>query len=354
MRLLVVGAGSVGGYFGGRLASAGRDVTFLVRAGRAASLKADGLQIVSPHGDLKLAPKLLLKEQVTAPFGVVLVAVKAYSLSQVLDDFAPAVGPETMILPVLNGMKHVDTLRSRFGESSVVGCLARIASYVDDGGRIVQMTKLQDIVYGEMDGSRSARILQLDAFLQGAGFDAVLSQNIEQEMWEKWVMLAGLGAVNSLMRGSIGEVASAPGGANFSLQLLNEIVATVTALGHAPGAEFLANTKNAATAKDSKATSSMYRDLQGGKPIEADQIIGDLLDRAAKLELQRRCSPRPIRTYACIKIASRPRRSRSSVRCSYKKTARRSGPLREKSRISYSWPARELRHRCWVRDDPPG
>jgi 2-dehydropantoate 2-reductase len=279
MRLLVVGAGSVGGYFGGRLAAAGRDVTFLVRPARAAGLKADGLQIVSPHGDLKLDAQLLTKEQLTAPFDAVLVAVKAYSLAEVLEDFAAAVGPQTMILPVLNGMKHVDVLRARFGSNSVIGCLARISTVIDDG-RIVQLSGMQDLVYGEMDGSKSARIEQLDTFLQGAGFDAMLSQTIERDMWEKWIMLATLGAVNCLMRGSIGEVVAAPGGSRFALQLLDEIVATATALGHAPTREFVVNTKALGTAKDSKLTASMYRDLESGRPIEADQIIGDLLARA--------------------------------------------------------------------------
>jgi 2-dehydropantoate 2-reductase len=281
MRLLVVGAGSVGGYFGGRLAAAGRDVSFLVRPTRAERLRADGLQIISPHGNLKLNAKLLTKDQLTAPFDAVLVAVKAYSLAQVLEDFAPAVGPRTMVLPVLNGMKHVDILRARFGDNSVVGCLARISTVVDGDGRIVHLSGLRDLVYGEMDGTKTARIEQLDIFLQGAGFDAALSQTIERDMWEKWMMLATLGAVNCLMRGSIGEVAAAPGGSRFALQLLEEIVATATALGHTPTPEFVANTKAMGTAKDSKMTASMYRDLQSGRPIEADQIVGDLLARAS-------------------------------------------------------------------------
>src|ERR1700712_5567451 len=131
MRILVVGAGSTGGYFGGGLAQAGRDVTFLVRPARAERLRANGLQIVSPHGDVTLAPKLVTAGAVEAPFDAVLLTVKAYSLDAALDDLAPAVGPETMILPVLNGMKHVDTLIARFGQPSVVGCVCKVATQVD-------------------------------------------------------------------------------------------------------------------------------------------------------------------------------------------------------------------------------
>src|SRR5271165_6604065 len=114
MRLLVVGAGATGGYFGGRLAQAGRDVTFLVRPRRAAQLRADGLQIVSPHGDVTLSPPIVTADTIPGPFDIVLLTVKAFSLDAALADVAPAVGKETMILPFLNGMRHVEAITERF------------------------------------------------------------------------------------------------------------------------------------------------------------------------------------------------------------------------------------------------
>jgi 2-dehydropantoate 2-reductase len=209
MRLLVVGAGATGGYFGGRLAAAGRDITFLVRPRRADRLKAEGLQILSPHGNLTLKPKLAIAGDITEPFDALLLSVKAFALDQAIDDIALGVGPETMIVPVLNGMKHIEVLCARFGDSAVVGCTCRIASAVDEEGRIVQLTGLHDLSYGEMNGVLSARIKRLDDFIQSAGFNATLSQSIECEMWEKWVMLATVGAVNCLMRGTVGEVEAA-------------------------------------------------------------------------------------------------------------------------------------------------
>jgi 2-dehydropantoate 2-reductase len=280
MRLLVVGAGSTGGYFGGRLAAAGRDVTFLVRAGRAARLQADGLQIMSPHGNLTLNPKLVTASHITAPFDAILLAVKAYSLDAALDDFAPGVGPETMILPLMNGMKHVDLLRARFGYDALVGGVCRIAAVVDDKDRIVQLSRIHQIAYGEMNGAPSTRTEQLDAFMQGVGFDTDLSRTIEREMWEKWVMLATVGAVTCLMRGTTGEVEAAEGGSDFALQVLEEAVATVTAAGHTPSPGFVASTKALVTKENSAMTSSMYRDLQSGRPVEAGQILGDLVARA--------------------------------------------------------------------------
>jgi 2-dehydropantoate 2-reductase len=280
MRLLIVGAGSTGGYFGGRLAQAGRDVTFLVHAARAETLRQQGLQIVSPHGNATLEPKLALARNISAPFDVVLVAVKSYQLAAAIADFAPAVGENTLIVPVLNGMKHMDLLRQRFGSKPVVGALCLVVATVDAAGRIVQLDPRQDLVYGELDGSTSPCIRALDALLQGAGFTARLSDDIEREMWEKWILLSCLGGITCLMRGSIGELEAAAGGRDFALQFIDEVVRVVRSVGKAPSEAFLAMAREALTAKGSALTSSMYRDLQRGAPIEADQIIGDLVARA--------------------------------------------------------------------------
>ncbi len=125
MRLLVVGAGSTGGYFGGRLAEAGRDVTFLVRQARAEQLTAKGLQIVSPHGDVTLAPKVVTADMIAEPFDAILLAVKAYSLDAALKDIAPAVGPETTIVPLLNGLRHLDSIAAAFGRDPWPAASAR-------------------------------------------------------------------------------------------------------------------------------------------------------------------------------------------------------------------------------------
>jgi 2-dehydropantoate 2-reductase len=148
MRMLVVGAGSIGGLFGGRLAQAGRDVTFLVRPSRAEQLRREGLRIVSPLGDATVVPKLLVSKDIHDAFDVVFLSVKAYSLESAIGDFAPAVSDQTMILPILNGMKHMDTLAARFGARAVIGGACKAATKLDKQGRIVQLTKLQDLAYG--------------------------------------------------------------------------------------------------------------------------------------------------------------------------------------------------------------
>ena len=284
MRMLIVGAGSTGGYFGGRLAEAGRDVVFLVRPARAARLRAAGLEIISPHGGATLRPQVLTAGEIEAPFDAVLLTVKAFSLDAAMDDLAPAVGPATMILPVLNGMRHMDLLTARFGVNAVVGCVCKVATMLDDQGRVVQLSPLQELAYGELDGALSDRTGRLDAFLQDAGFDARLSPTIAREMWEKWVLLATLGGINSLLRGTIGEIERA-GGAGSAQQLLMECAAVSTAAGHAPSEAFIASATAAVTAKGSPLTSSMYRDLQAGLPVEAEQILGDFLLRARALSV---------------------------------------------------------------------
>lgn len=307
MRLLVVGAGSTGGFFGAHLARAGRDVTFLVREQRARVLRERGLRIASPLGDFTVAPTLLVAGDVSAPFDAVMLAVKAYSLDSALDGLAPYVDSRTLIMPVLNGMRHLDVLAERFGAHSVIGCACKVATVVDDDGSIRQLNTMQELVYGELDGALTARIAALDATLRGAAFLARLSSEIELEMWEKWIMLATLGGVTCLMRGPIGEIVAAPGGTAFTLAFLDEVVAVVVAEGFTPRAPFLASLRARLTAGGSPWNSSMYRDLAQGQPVEADQILGDLIARAS-----RRGVPTPLLSaaYAHLMVYSMGRERR--------------------------------------------
>ena len=192
-----------------------------------------------------------------------------------------SVGPETMILPVLNGMRHIDLLAKRFGEHAVIGGVCLVAAETDDQGRVVQLADVQRLVYGERNGDSTPRLKTLDATLQGAGFDARLSPDIMQEMWEKWVQLASLGAITCLMRGTIGEIVAAPGGAELSIDVLNESAAVATACGYRPPEKMLSRHATAMTAPGSSLTSSMYRDLRKGAPVEADHILGDFIERGS-------------------------------------------------------------------------
>lgn len=279
MKILVVGAGATGGYFGGRLAEAGRDVTFLVRSARAAKLEAAGLNITSPFGDVSLKPKVATAETLSGPYDVILMTVKAYTLDAAMKDVAAAVGPDTMILPFLNGMRHMDVLAERFGPTVPLPCVCKIGSTLDAEGRIVHFNKLSELVYGEVDGKPSERTIALDKVMQGAKFEAKLSPAVMQEMWQKWTMLATIGAATCLMRGNIGEIEAAPGGTDFVLALLDEVLTVVRTVGVAPADAFVETVRKSLTQKGSPQAPSMYRDLQSGASVEGDQIVGDMVAR---------------------------------------------------------------------------
>jgi 2-dehydropantoate 2-reductase len=280
MRLLVVGAGATGGYFGGRLAQAGRDVVFLVRGRRAEQLARDGLRIVSPHGDATIHPKVVTADRVEGPFDAVLLTVKAFALEAAVKDVAPAVGPATMIVPVLNGTRHLDVLTAQFGADAVLGGVCIVATTLDNDGSIVQLAPMQELAYGERDGTLSPRVERLHAAIAGAGFTARASSTIMQEMWEKWVFLASLGGITCLLRGTVGDIEAVPGGADLALRLLRECAEVARASGFAPREDFMARTTGALSARGSGLASSMYRDLQRGTPVEVDHILADLLARA--------------------------------------------------------------------------
>jgi len=282
MRIVVVGAGAVGGYFGGRLAQAGHDVTFLVRPQRAAILRAGGLQVVSPHGDFTVQPKVITTAEVAPTYDIVLLSVKSYALPSAIGDFAPAIGPQTVIVPVLNGMRHMDVLMDRFGKHAVLGGVCVVATEIDPQGRIIQLADFQSLRYGELDGQKTERVEAVDQALRDAGFDAAISTQILQDMWQKWVQLASLGAITCLLHGNIGEIVAVPGGAELSLTALSECAAIAGACGYPPSAAFLAEKSAQQTATGSPLASSMYRDFRKGAPVEADAILGDLIERAEK------------------------------------------------------------------------
>ncbi|MES2391361.1 MAG: ketopantoate reductase family protein [Acidobacteriota bacterium] len=282
MRILVIGAGAVGGYFGGRLTAAGRDVTLLVRPARAEQIRANGLQILSPISNITVHPKLMLASDLRNGrnyFDLIILSTKAYSLETAMDDFAPAVGPKTSILPLLNGMRHLETLIARFGEEPVLGGSTRIVSDVDAEGRIVHLDPLQDLVFGERDRSYTPRAQAIASALHYSGFDDKLSLDIMAFMWQKWVFLAALGAITCLMRASIGEVNEVPVGNLTAVAILAECEAIAKANGYPTRREVLEVISGRLTDPTSTLTASMYRDLQRGKPVEADAILGDLLER---------------------------------------------------------------------------
>jgi len=258
-------------------------VTFLVLPKRAEQIQAQGLQILSPmHGDFTARPKTITAAQIASPYDVIFLSVKSYSLAAAIDDFAPAVAQQTVIIPVLNGMHHMDVLTQKFGDA-VLGGVCFVSTVIDSQGRIVQLADFQSLAYGELDGKKTSRIEAVHQEFSGAGFQASISTDISRDMWQKWVFLASLGAITCLLRGNIGEIVAAPGGAELCLSALRECAAIASASGYPMPEAFLAEKSAQLTAAGSKLASSMYRDLTNHARVEADTILGDLVDRGRKL-----------------------------------------------------------------------
>jgi len=285
MRILVIGAGALGGYFGACLIRAGRDVTFLVRPPRAAQLARTGLQVKSPHGDFTVPAVTVAAQDLKQSFDLILVGVKSYSLDDAMDQFAPAVGPESAILPVLNGMGHIDRLSARFGAARVLGGMANISAGLDAEGRVTQFLPLHDLVFGEMAGGSSPRLRAVEATICGAGFDARASETVMQDMWEKFVQL-GLGAgITCLMRASIGDILDAPGGREAMFAIFDECCAVATSAGFPPRPAFIEFDHKLITTVGSPLKWSMLRDIERGSTTEGEHILGDMVARARKFGL---------------------------------------------------------------------
>ncbi|MFD3655546.1 ketopantoate reductase family protein [Streptomyces sp. NPDC058620] len=285
MNILVVGAGATGGFFGARLARAGQDVTFLVRPARAAALRERGLRITGLGEDEVITPRLATAAELSTPYDVVLLSVKSTALTRSIEDFAPAVGPQTVIVPLLNGMAHLRELNERFGPEPVLGGVAKVVTTLNSDGDIVRLAPPASLAVGEQDGRPSPRVDKLAAMLVDAGIDATATAHIVPAMWSKWVFISTLAALTCLMRGTVGEVAAVPGGPAFVSGLLAEGAAVADAAGFPVRQHELAALEATLTTAGSPLTASLYRDVLAGRPTEAEHVFGDLVARARDLSV---------------------------------------------------------------------
>ncbi len=279
MRTLVLGAGATGGYFGGRLMEKGAAVTFLLRAKRAEHLRQHGLTIKSKFGDSHLKD-LKIIEKATEPFDLIILSCKAYDLQSALDSISGAVGTNTTILPLLNGMRHFDELKQRFEAENVIGGFCVIAATMDVDGNIQHLNDAHTIKYGEFDGRFSERIAAIDKMFEPANCNSIASQTIVADMWEKWVMISSLAALTTLMRANVGEVARSPGGPSIATRLFDECVSVARAHGCDPAETFVKSMSGRLSDPASTLAASMCRDVERGNNVEADQIIGNLIEKA--------------------------------------------------------------------------
>ncbi len=283
MKILVLGAGAVGGYFGGRLAESGADVTFLVRPQRARLLAQSGLRISSKAGNLSIRPTCVVAGEVRPDYDVVMFTAKAYDLAGAMDAIVPAMaGDRGHVLPLLNGMSHLDALDARFGRKRVLGGVAYIASTLAPDGETRHMNDFHRIAFGPRDPSQAAVCDAFAAAAAGGKSEFKRTDAIAQAMWDKWVMLATLAGMTCLMRAPVGDIAGTGAGEKITLALLAENASVAKAEGHATPDAVLANYRGLLTQKGSAMAASMMRDVESGGQAEGDHILGALLALARK------------------------------------------------------------------------
>lgn len=280
MNILIVGAGGIGGYFGARLMETGQDVTFLVRSGRKAQLEETGLQIQSVNGDAYFVPKLITAKDQAQQYDLIVLTTKSYQLEEAIKDIRPFVGETSMILPLLNGISHVDDLVAAFGEERVLGGLCFIETTLDENGAIIQTSPMNQLIYGERSGEETARILEVQKAFAGTKADFVLSENIEQDMWHKYLFITAMSGITAAMESPIGPIRELDSGQRTISALLHELVSVMKAL-DAPIKETIAEDQLAKiNSLGPNMKSSMQRDMEKGQSIEVEHLQGYLLEKA--------------------------------------------------------------------------
>ena len=280
MRILVLGAGAVGGYFGGRLAEAGKDVTFLVRGARAAALAESGLKVESALGDFHVPVKVATADRVGGPYDLVLLTAKHYDLDAAIDTIRPGVGAGTAVLPLLNGLLHLDRLEAAFGPERVLGGVAYVGAVLQPDGSIRHVNRLSGIAFGERGGGVSERAQAIEQLFANTPVSAPANDNILQEMWEKFVMMGAMAGMNCLMRGNIGEIMATADGEALMLAALGECRRVAEAAGYPPRPQARERVEAMLTERGSINSASMRQDLEAGRRTEGDAVVGDMLRRA--------------------------------------------------------------------------
>jgi len=286
MRILILGAGAIGGYLGGRLTEAGADVTFLVREARRAQLARDGLRLRSVFGDFDGPVATVGAPDLTPEYDLVIFTCKAYDLDSAIEAVRPALAAGAAILPILNGLGHIPILNAAFGAEHVLGGTIKLSAVRQADGTIAHKNDWHWLRFGEQAGGISERVLAIKhAFAGAKGLEAIALENVMQEMWEKFVHLASAAAMTCLMRATVGQIVSTREGAALFQQMLETCAEVARASGYPPSADFMDQYRTLFADRTSNYATSMLRDIEAGNRTEGEQIIGLMLQRARDLEI---------------------------------------------------------------------
>lgn len=286
MKILILGAGAIGGYYGARLIEAGEDVTFLVREKRAQVLRSQGLQIKSELGDFHRPVPTVTSEKLQPDYDLVLLACKAYDLDAAVDSLALGIGPQTKVLPLLNGLAAYDQLDERLGTQRVLGGVAYIATMLEPSGTITHFGKNDRFLVGPRHDSQGEMVDALVAAMAKTPGVRERPANIIQALWNKWVMIATASMMNCLMRGTVKDILATDHGFALMEQAMNECLAVAQHSGHPLPEPAVQAVKQRVLDKTAAWAASMMRDIaQNQRRLESFDIVGDMLRRGESFGL---------------------------------------------------------------------
>ena len=283
MRVVVVGAGGVGGYFGTRLAAAGHEVTFVARGRHLAAIREHGLVVRSPLGEFRSAATAVPAVADAGPADLVLVAVKLWDTEEVAAQLKPAVAGGARVMSLQNGVQKDDVLRAHLPAEAVLGGVCYISSVIEEPGVVAHSGAMQKLVFGEFDGQPSGLTAEFLAACVEAGIDAAVSADISRVIWEKFVFLVGLSATTAAVRAPIGVVRSTP----RTRVLLRDVMAEVVAVGRASGVDladdFVEERLAFIDTLPADMAASMYHDLTRGNRLELPWLSGGVVALGERL-----------------------------------------------------------------------
>lgn len=279
MKILILGCGAIGGYFGGRLQQAGLDVTFLVREHRQKLLHENGLSITSPFGDAHLQVNTVTKASLNGTYDLIILTCKSYDLDDAIDTISPAVGNETVIVPLLNGLNHFQKLDEKFKTDKVLGSFCYLSVTMDDNGNIQHLSSSHTLTLGRRHSSQSSLLKSLSEKMSHANFDVKVSDDIMADLWSKFTFLCTAAALNCMMRGNIGMIMNTRFGRQVITDILNECNAVASAFGYSSLAKDRQLALDQLTENNSPFEASMYKDMKINHRTEFDHIVGDMVKK---------------------------------------------------------------------------
>jgi len=287
MRIAVFGTGGVGGFFGGRLARAGEDVTFIARGEHLRAIKANGLKVDSTAGDFVIYPARATDDvSEVGETDLVILGVKAWQVPEAARAIRPLVGPGTTVLPMQNGVDAVQQLVDELGRDNVVGGLCRIVSFVVGPGHIRDAGFTPSIIIGEIDNRRTDRITKIEEMFKRAGLEISVAPDIQVALWTKFLFIASFSGVGALANAPAGTVRTDPKWRSQILTAMEEIYALAHARGINLPPDSIATVMRAVDSLPEDATSSMHRDIAAGKPSELDSQNGAVVRMARETGIE--------------------------------------------------------------------